>query len=58
MEAKEKPEDDVKLEEPEATDSPDSGFPEDSFLMLSQLQWEDDVIWDGSEIKQKVCYSY
>ncbi|XP_073945377.1 TATA-box binding protein associated factor 1 isoform X2 [Choristoneura fumiferana] len=54
MEPKEKPEDEIKTEEPEGTDSPDSGFPEDSFLMLSQLQWEDDVIWDGSEIKQKV----
>lgn len=41
-------------EEKETSDSPDSGFPEDSFLMVSQLQWEDDVIWDGSEIKQKV----
>ncbi|KAJ0177252.1 hypothetical protein K1T71_007261 [Dendrolimus kikuchii] len=36
------------------TDSPDSGFPDDAFLMVSQLQWEDDVIWDGSEIKHKV----
>ncbi|KAJ2946083.1 hypothetical protein O0L34_g5002 [Tuta absoluta] len=35
-------------------DSPDSGFPDDAFLMVSQLQWEDDVIWDGSEIKHKV----
>ncbi|XP_063824981.1 transcription initiation factor TFIID subunit 1 [Ostrinia nubilalis] len=41
-------------EERETSDSPDSGFPDDSFLMVSQLQWEDDVIWDGSEIKQKV----
>lgn len=38
----------------ESADSPDSGFPDDSFLMLSQLQWEDDVIWDGSEMKHKV----
>ncbi|KAL0893102.1 hypothetical protein ABMA27_014741 [Loxostege sticticalis] len=44
----------VTEEEKETSDSPDSGFPEDSFLMVSQLQWEDDVIWDGSEIKQKV----
>ncbi|XP_041978087.1 transcription initiation factor TFIID subunit 1 isoform X2 [Aricia agestis] len=41
-------------EEPEKVDSPDSGFPDDAFLMVSQLQWEDEVIWDGSEIKQKV----
>ncbi|CAH0579290.1 unnamed protein product [Chrysodeixis includens] len=43
-----------KTEEPENEDSPDSGFPDDAFLMVSQLQWEDDVIWDGSEIKHKV----
>ncbi|VVD00816.1 transcription initiation factor TFIID subunit 1 isoform X1 [Leptidea sinapis] len=34
--------------------TPDSVFPDDAFLMVSQLQWEDDVIWDGSEMKQKV----
>lgn len=43
-----------KPEQLEKDDDPDSGFPDDSFLMVSQLQWEDDVIWDGSEIKQKV----
>ncbi|XP_053607515.1 transcription initiation factor TFIID subunit 1 isoform X2 [Plodia interpunctella] len=42
------------VEDVENSDSPDSGFPDDSFLMVSQLQWEDDVIWDGSEIKHKV----
>ncbi|XP_061713687.1 transcription initiation factor TFIID subunit 1 [Cydia pomonella] len=52
-ESKERPEEETKTEQ-EAADSPDSGFPEDSFLMVSQLQWEDDVIWDGSEIKHKV----
>ncbi|CAK1547222.1 unnamed protein product [Leptosia nina] len=41
-------------EDLEKSDSPDSGFPDDSFLMVSQLQWEDDVIWDGNEIKHKV----
>ncbi|XP_013169257.1 PREDICTED: transcription initiation factor TFIID subunit 1 isoform X1 [Papilio xuthus] len=51
----EKPkEDDTLLESNETDDSPDSGFPDDAFLMVSQLQWEDDVIWDGSEIKHKV----
>ncbi|XP_047505448.1 transcription initiation factor TFIID subunit 1 [Pieris napi] len=45
------------VEEPvedQNTESADSGFPDDSFLMVSQLQWEDDVIWDGNEIKHKV----
>ncbi|XP_052759562.1 transcription initiation factor TFIID subunit 1 isoform X2 [Galleria mellonella] len=45
---------DVKVQENSNADSPDSGFPDDAFLMVSQLQWEDDVIWDGSEIKHKV----
>ncbi|XP_030020533.1 transcription initiation factor TFIID subunit 1 isoform X3 [Manduca sexta] len=55
-EREEKPKDetesDVKSEE--KGDESESGFPDDSFLMVSQLQWEDDVIWDGSEIKHKV----
>ncbi|XP_072931963.1 transcription initiation factor TFIID subunit 1 [Epargyreus clarus] len=56
------PEREEKPKEPEVeasterqeNDSPDSGFPDDAFLMVSQLQWEDDVIWDGSEMKHKV----
>lgn len=42
-----------KEEEVEGNGS-DGGFPDDAFLMVSQLQWEDDVIWDGNEIKHKV----
>ncbi|XP_022915910.2 transcription initiation factor TFIID subunit 1 [Onthophagus taurus] len=29
-------------------------FPDDAFLMVTQLHWEDDVVWDGNEIKMKV----
>lgn len=29
-------------------------YPDDSYLMVSQLQWEDDVIWNGEDIKHKV----
>lgn len=29
-------------------------FPDDAYLMVSQLQWEDDVIWNGDDIKHKV----
>lgn len=47
-----KPED--QLSDSKPVESPDSGFTDDAFLMVSQLQWEDDVIWDGSEIKHKV----
>ncbi len=28
---------------------------EDAFFMVSQAHWEDDVIWDGDDIKHKVC---
>ncbi|KAK0086570.1 hypothetical protein PV325_002974 [Microctonus aethiopoides] len=27
---------------------------DDAFLMVSQLHWEDDVVWNGDEIKHKV----
>ncbi|KAI9580485.1 transcription initiation factor TFIID subunit 1 isoform X1 [Glossina fuscipes] len=30
------------------------GIAEDAFLMVSQLHWEDEVVWDGNEIKAKV----
>lgn len=29
-------------------------IPEDAYLMVSQLHWEDDVVWDGNDIKHKV----
>lgn len=29
-------------------------FPDDSYLMVSQLHWEDEVVWNGDEIKHKV----
>lgn len=29
-------------------------FPDDAYLMVSQLQWEDDIIWNGEDIKHKV----
>lgn len=29
-------------------------IPDDAYLMVSQLHWEDDVVWDGNDIKQKV----
>nr|XP_049699918.1 transcription initiation factor TFIID subunit 1 isoform X5 [Helicoverpa armigera] len=55
-EREEKPKEveEMNPEKQEKEEDPDSGFPDDSFLMVSQLQWEDDVIWDGSEIKHKV----
>ncbi|XP_037955889.1 transcription initiation factor TFIID subunit 1 isoform X1 [Teleopsis dalmanni] len=32
----------------------ENALPDDAFLMLSQLHWEDDVVWDGNDIKAKV----
>lgn len=38
----------------EETDEDQNVIPDDAFLMVSQLHWEDDVVWDGSLIKDKV----
>jgi len=38
----------IKSSEPE-----EIGVHEDAFFMVSQSHWEDDVIWDGDDIKQK-----
>lgn len=32
----------------------DTEIPDDAYLMVSQLHWEDDVVWDGNDIKHKV----
>lgn len=53
-----KPNEGEEKKETDTSDSLDSGFPDDAFLMATQLQWEDDVIWDGSEIKHKVLCSF
>ncbi|XP_032291385.1 transcription initiation factor TFIID subunit 1 isoform X3 [Drosophila virilis] len=38
-----------------ATDvAQDQSIADDAFLMVSQLHWEDDVVWDGNDIKAKV----
>ena len=29
-------------------------FPDDVYLMVSQLHWEDEVVWNGDDIKHKV----
>jgi transcription initiation factor TFIID subunit 1 len=29
-------------------------FPDDAYLMVSQLHWEDEVVWNGDDIKHKV----
>lgn len=37
--------------------NPDISFPDENFLMVTQLQWEDDIIWNGEEVKQKILQS-
>ena len=29
-------------------------FPDDAFLMVTQANWEEDIIWNGEDIKHKV----
>lgn len=43
-----------KTEENEKLLNEEEVFPDDSFLMVSQLHWEDDVVWNGDDIKHKV----
>lgn len=43
-----------KVEEPEEVEVKGEPIPEDAYLMVSQLHWEDDVVWDGNDIKHKV----
>lgn len=35
-------------------DTKDDESADDAFLMVSQLHWEDDVVWNGDDIKHKV----
>ncbi|XP_058174167.1 transcription initiation factor TFIID subunit 1 [Anopheles ziemanni] len=48
--------DQAKLETlPSVSATPtENAIPDDAFLMVSQLHWEDDVVWDGNDIKHKV----
>jgi transcription initiation factor TFIID subunit 1 len=34
--------------------NPNDLVPDDAFLMVTQVNWEDDVIWNGDDIKHKV----
>ncbi len=46
----------------ERTSSDSSGasakveFPPDAFLMVTQVNWEDDVVWNGDDIRHKVMH--
>ncbi|CRK95113.1 CLUMA_CG008591, isoform A [Clunio marinus] len=43
-----------KVEESSTPSAPVDPIPDDAFLMVSQIHWEDDVVWDGNAIKDKV----
>ena len=51
-------------EEPAATlkekcsDESKIEFPPDAFLMVTQVNWEEDVIWNGDDIKHKVSINF
>ncbi|XP_059489774.1 transcription initiation factor TFIID subunit 1 isoform X2 [Neocloeon triangulifer] len=50
----EKVKEEEKGREKEAENPEEEEVPEDAFLMVSQLHWEDDVVWNGDDIKHKV----
>lgn len=29
-------------------------YDDEAYLMVTQLHWEDDIIWNGEEVKQKI----
>ena len=37
-----------------STSNGDRKITDDSFLMVTQANWEDDVIWNGDDIRHKV----
>lgn len=45
-------------EEVKVEKSDEEEFAEDSYLMVSQLHWEDDVIWNGDDIKHKLRHKF
>lgn len=42
------------MDEHEEVEIKGDPIPDDAYLMVSQLHWEDDVVWDGNDIKHKV----
>ncbi|KAL4230237.1 Transcription initiation factor TFIID subunit 1 [Mactra antiquata] len=48
---------DIKKESESSRDVQGPEFPDEAFLMVTQLQWEDDIIWSGEEARQKVMQS-
>ncbi|XP_055958756.1 transcription initiation factor TFIID subunit 1 isoform X2 [Patella vulgata] len=57
-EKKEVDEEEIKQEIKEDPDKPQMEFPDEAFLMITQVQWEDDIIWNSEEAKQRVLQSH
>ncbi|CAG9761722.1 unnamed protein product [Ceutorhynchus assimilis] len=48
-------EESIKVQSPKREEpAKEEPYPDDAFLMVTQLHWEDDVVWDGNDIKHKV----
>ena len=43
-----------KLKQQEPEDVIINPIPDEAFLMMNQLNWEEDIIWDGNEVKTKI----
>ncbi|CAO1324311.1 unnamed protein product [Diamesa serratosioi] len=43
-----------KLGEHNTNDAIINPIPDEAFLMMNQLQWEKDIIWDGNDVKTKI----
>lgn len=41
------------FQDAESTKEKDDLLADEHFLMVTQLQWEDDVIWNGEDVKHK-----
>lgn len=46
----------MEEQENDKLETKDEEFADDAFLMVSQLHWEDDVVWNGDDIKHKVQF--
>lgn len=43
----------TRFQDAESTKEKDDLLADEHFLMVTQLQWEDDVIWNGEDVKHK-----
>ncbi|KAL1456949.1 hypothetical protein WDU94_001632 [Cyamophila willieti] len=51
---KDRKQDEEEEEKEKKTNNQENQFPDDAYLMISQLKWEDDVIWNGDDVRHKI----